>query len=106
VNKPGFLTAAFLALTVFGCSKAGDTASQAPDAGRGKDIFAAHCSSCHGASGHGGANGPAITGERQHMNLNAAIAWIKNPAAPMPKLYPDPLSDRDVADVAAYVETL
>jgi mono/diheme cytochrome c family protein len=106
VNKLGFLTAALLALAMFGCSKPSSSASQAPDAVRGKDIFEAHCSSCHGTSGEGGTNGPAITGERQHLNLNAAIAWIKNPAAPMPKLYPDPLSDRDVADVAAYVETL
>ncbi len=108
VNKLGFVTAVFVAIVLFGCTKPSGTASQAPpDAVRGKEIFADHCSSCHGATGReGGSTGPALTGEPKHMNLDAAIVWIKNPAAPMPKLYPDPLSERDVTDVAAYVETL
>jgi alcohol dehydrogenase (cytochrome c) len=108
VNRPRFVTAILIALTLLGCSKPSSTASQAPpDAVRGKQIFAMHCSSCHGATGReGGATGPAITGERQYKNLDAVIIWIKNPSPRMPKLYPDPLNDRDVTDVAAFVETL
>jgi len=30
----------------------------------------------------------------------------REPEAPMPKLYPAPFNDADVADVAAFVETL
>jgi hypothetical protein len=44
--------------------------------------------------------------ERSRKDLDAAVAWIKNPAPPMPKLYPSPLSDRDVEDVAAFIEKL
>jgi mono/diheme cytochrome c family protein len=40
------------------------------------------------------------------MSLEATLAQIKNPAPPMPKLYPSTLSEQDVNDVAAYVQTL
>jgi len=36
----------------------------------------------------------------------AIAAAIENPVPPMPKLAPAVLTRRDVADVAAYVETL
>jgi mono/diheme cytochrome c family protein len=31
------------------------------------------------------------------------IGYIKNPTAPMPKLYPDLINEQSVVDVAAYV---
>jgi hypothetical protein len=34
------------------------------------------------------------------------VTWIKDPALPMPKLYPAPLSEKDVHDVAAFVQNL
>jgi hypothetical protein len=34
------------------------------------------------------------------------VTWIEQPDPPMPKLYPAPLSERDVDDVAAYVQSL
>ena len=37
---------------------------------------------------------------------HSTLAQIKNPAPPMPKLYPTPLSAGDVNDVAAYVQSL
>ena len=40
------------------------------------------------------------------MNLDEVVAFIKNPKAPMPKLYPAPLSEQDVADAARLVESL
>jgi mono/diheme cytochrome c family protein len=39
-------------------------------------------------------------------DLAGVIAYIKSPTGSMPKLYPSPLSDGDVANVAAYVRTL
>ncbi len=72
----------------------------------GKAIFGQNCSSCHGAGGKGGGIGPTLIGEKSRKNFAAAVVWIKNPMAPMPKLYPDPLKESDVADVAAYVESL
>ncbi|GAC1312621.1 MAG: hypothetical protein NVSMB21_23350 [Vulcanimicrobiaceae bacterium] len=78
----------------------------AGDAKHGMAIFGQNCSSCHGAAGAGGGIGPSLKGEKARKDTTAAIAWIKNPAPPMPKLYPAPLNESDVADVAAYVESL
>ncbi len=76
------------------------------DAKHGMAIFGQNCSSCHGAAGAGGGIGPSLKGEKGRKDTAAAIAWIKNPQPPMPKLYPAPLTESDVADVAAYVESL
>jgi len=76
------------------------------DAKHGATIFSANCASCHGASGAGGGVGPSLKAEKSRKDYGKTIAWIKNPQPPMPKLYPAPLSESDVNDVAAYVETL
>ncbi|GAC1419450.1 MAG: hypothetical protein NVSMB64_28810 [Candidatus Velthaea sp.] len=78
----------------------------AGDVAHGKQIFAANCASCHGASGTEGGVGPSLKNEKSRKNTAAAIAWIKNPQPPMPKLYPATISEKDVADVAAFVESL
>ncbi len=78
----------------------------ATDPKHGEAIFSQNCSSCHGAAGVGGGIGPKLKGEKSRKDQTAAVAWIKNPKPPMPKLYPSPLSESDVSDVAAYVETL
>lgn len=87
-------------------SSSTETVANAGDASKGETIFAANCASCHGAQGAGGGVGPSLKGEKSRKDDAAAIAWIKNPQPPMPKLYPSPLSEKDVADVAAYVESL
>ena len=76
------------------------------DATHGQAVFSANCASCHGAAGAGGGIGPTLKGEKTRKNMTAAVAWIKNPKPPMPKLYPSPLGEKDVVDVAAYVESL
>ena len=125
------ITAAFAALIVAGCAKGSDTsttsttttdtaATMAPaasggstasmaisgDAAHGKTIFAANCAQCHGAGGAKGGVGPSLVGEKKKKTTAATVAWIKNPQPPMPKLYPTPLSEKDVADVAFYVQSL
>lgn len=92
-------------LARIGTGNAGPATTVSDGLAHGRAIFAQNCASCHGSGGSGGF-GPALLGERAKKNLTAAIGFIKNPVAPMPKLYPAPLSDRDVADVAAYVESL
>ena len=72
----------------------------------GAKIFAANCAVCHGAAGKGGGIGPVLKGEKKRKNFKQAVAWIKNPLPPMPKLYPAQLSATDVNNVAAYVESL
>jgi mono/diheme cytochrome c family protein len=71
----------------------------------GHQVYTANCAACHGANAEGGF-GPALRGEKTRKDLPAAIAWIKNPKSPMPKLYPSVISEKDVEDVAAYVESL
>lgn len=78
----------------------------AGDAANGKKLYAANCAPCHGATGTEGGVGPSLKGEKAKKDQAAAVAWIKDPKAPMPKLYPSPLSAKDVDDVAAYVESL
>ena len=76
------------------------------DAAHGKTIYTANCASCHGATGTEGGVGPSLKNEKSRKNYAQTVAWIKDPLSPMPKLYPDTLSAKDVADVAAYVQTL
>jgi mono/diheme cytochrome c family protein len=111
---------ALAGLSFTGCTKSSSTqgSSSASGAGgtagvsavgdpvRGKQLFTQNCASCHGADGTQGGIGPSLSNEKARKDATAAIAWIKNPRPPMPKLYPSPLSDKDVGDVAAYVETL
>jgi mono/diheme cytochrome c family protein len=122
--------AALVALSAAGCAKGSDQSSSsttttttsgatsapaattgamsvAPgDAAHGKTIFGARCATCHGAGGEGGGVGPSLKNEKSRKNFDKTVAWIKNPQPPMPKLFPDPLSAKDVDDVAAYVQTL
>ncbi len=76
------------------------------DAAHGKALFTQNCSGCHGATGAEGGVGPKLAGEKARKDTAGVIAQIKNPKPPMPKLYPSPLNDKDVADLAAYVESL
>ncbi|HYL28200.1 MAG TPA: cytochrome c [Candidatus Nitrosotalea sp.] len=94
-------------IAVVACSIAiaGCQGSHAPDAARGQQLFTQNCAVCHGPQGQG-AEAPAIKGEASRKDLAKLEEWIKKPAPPMPLLYPKPLGDQDVADVAAYVETL
>lgn len=85
--------------------EASPAAVQTADTAHGKEIYSANCAACHGASGEGGV-GPPLHNERSRKNQTQTVAWIKNPEPPMPKLYPSPLSERDVDDVAAYVLSL
>ena len=76
------------------------------DAARGKRVFATSCAVCHGAAGIGGDVGPSLRGENERLDYSALVSWIEDPQAPMPKLYPQLLSQQQVLDVAAYVERL
>ena len=72
----------------------------------GAQIFSTYCLSCHGTGGIGGGGGPSIKGEKSRKNLAQTVDWIKNPKAPMPKLYPAPLNEAQVEAVASYVQSL
>lgn len=80
-------------------------ASAQSSAALGQQKFGQFCSSCHGATGAGGGGGPNL--KTASLTDRAAIAaFVKKPPAPMPKLYPSPLSDADVTVIADYVVSL
>ncbi len=76
-----------------------------PDAARGRPSSRQTVRVAMGRPVPAAASAQAST-TRSRKNQAAAVAWIKNPQPPMPKLYPSPLSEKDVSDVAAYVESL
>lgn len=82
-----------------------DPAILTANAVRGRSVYAANCSVCHGPAGQGGA-GPKLTGLADRFTQAQAIAYIMSPPPGMPKLYPEPLGAQDVADVAAFARTL
>lgn len=77
------------------------------DPQRGKKLFGQFCVACHGTHGEGvpGA-GASLQNESTRKNHMQVVGWIKNPAPPMPTLYPAPLTESDVEAVATYLETL
>jgi mono/diheme cytochrome c family protein len=118
-RRGGWAIACVLALICAGCAKTADQSTTtavasathpAPvgpgDTAHGKAIYADNCSQCHGATGTEGGLGPSLRDERKRKTYAQTIGWIEDPVAPMPKLYPSPLSDKDVADVASFVLTL
>jgi mono/diheme cytochrome c family protein len=76
------------------------------DRSRGADVFRANCAVCHTATGAAAGVGPSLVNEKQRKNYDQTVAWIEAPDPPMPKLFPSPLSEKDVQDVAAYVQSL
>ncbi len=80
-------------------------AAGVPDVAKGEKTFASVCAACHGGKAEGGI-GPKLVGIRNKLDFDMTVKWIKNPSAKMPKLYPAPLDDQAVADVAAYVQGL
>jgi mono/diheme cytochrome c family protein len=71
----------------------------------GAELYARVCAACHGGQGEG-ATGPALKGLASRMDLAKTIAWIEQPSAKMPKLYPSPLDADAVKRVAGFVHGL
>jgi alcohol dehydrogenase (cytochrome c) len=68
----------------------------------GRRLYSQICVSCHGPDGN-------LVADHQfsvripRLDQAATVSYIKNPKPPMPKLYPDLLSEQNVIDVAAYL---
>lgn len=93
----------------FGCvtlAAAGQAATKAsPLVVRGKETFEIYCMTCHGANGSGGF-GPALTHIVKRKDKRPLGDIIRKPPASMPPLYPATLTDRDVAEVVAYLNSI
>ncbi|MDQ2872138.1 MAG: cytochrome c [Candidatus Eremiobacteraeota bacterium] len=108
-----FALLGWLAIAMPGCSArhassrgSSAAASASFDRVRGKAIFAARCQSCHGIAGTGGPIGPPLVNDYRKRSFDDVIAIVKDPDPPMPKLFPGHLSQADVVNVSAYVESL
>ncbi len=101
------LAAAALCAATFGMARAQDAAPSG-DAAKGKRIFLAEgCFTCHGRSGQGGAyNGPAPILAHTMLPFDGFKGQIRNPADDMPAFSDAVLSDQDIADIYAFVQTL
>lgn len=106
------LFALLAALQLVACARHGAAhAGPAPtiagaDVVRGKAVFEQQCAACHGVAGMGGQIGPSLANERARRSFASVRAIVNDPPPPMPKLYPSRLTQADVRDVSAYVETL
>lgn len=74
----------------------------AGDAGLGQRLYGQVCQSCHGPDGNMLAD-HRLAGLAARLDLPATIAYIKNPKAPMPRMYPDLLDDKSVEAVATWI---
>jgi alcohol dehydrogenase (cytochrome c) len=75
------------------------------DAARGRILYQQSCISCHGGDGTALPE-HSLKNVKSRMDAAQLSAWIKNPKAPMPKLFPSPYGAQDVADIAAYADGL
>lgn len=71
-------------------------------------IFNQMCIACHTLEGQGGKIGPALDGVGSRLERTYILEWLKDPAkvkpgTAMPKL---PLSDEDIAELAAFLTQL
>ena len=78
----------------------------AGNAGAGSQVFAAQCASCHGEGGKNGSVGPTLAGAG--LKAGQVAYMVRHPQgidkdSSMPPL---PLTDKQLADVAAYVASL
>jgi ubiquinol-cytochrome c reductase cytochrome c subunit len=92
--------AALAAGLVLGCGDA-----SAASAEKGKTAFVQHgCWQCHGFQGQGGVTGPKLAPEPIAAEAFTAFLRASNRAMPP---YPEAiLSNEDIADIHAYLETI
>jgi heme/copper-type cytochrome/quinol oxidase subunit 2/mono/diheme cytochrome c family protein len=81
-----------------GAEEGGATA----DAAAGKEVFAENCSTCHGATGHGGNGGPDLTTMPKAQEQASAEEQVTNGGGGMPP-FGGILSEEEISNVAAYV---
>ena len=86
------------------------SAQDAPkgDATNGKKVFLADgCFTCHGRVGQGGAyNGPAPILAHTALPFDGFKGQVRNPVDDMPAYSDAVLSDKDIADIYAFVQSL
>ena len=107
-NRVGVVT---FAIAAFGAATS--AIAQAPDVAHGdvangKRLYLVDgCFTCHGRAGQGGAyTGPAPALARTGLPFDGFKAQIRDPSDNMPAYSDAVLSDKDIADIYAFVESL
>ncbi len=77
-------------------------AAGAPNIANGRKLYSQVCVSCHGLDGNLIAD-HKLGDLKARRDFAATVGYIKDPKAPMPKLYPDLIDEQSVIDVTAYV---
>lgn len=103
----GVVIAVGLTLVALGCSSSGGKAGPTPSdpaLAQGSQVFEAHCATCHGAGGGGGA-GPKLAGTvtKDYPNIDDQIDVITNGkgSGAMPA-WKGKLTTEQIHDVAEY----
>jgi quinohemoprotein ethanol dehydrogenase len=78
------------------------SASATGNAAAGKTVFAENCSTCHGATGHGGNGGPDLTSIAAAKQLSNVIKQVTNGGGGMPP-FKGTLTKTQIDEVATYV---
>ena len=96
------------ALASFACAAAQAQGPPKGDAARGKQLYLADgCSYCHGTVGQGGGGRAAgLRIAQQPIPFAAFLNQLRRPANEMPPYVEAVLSERDVADIFAYIQAL
>jgi mono/diheme cytochrome c family protein len=89
-------------LDVTGAAAAGSGPAGAPNLSNGRKLYGQICMSCHGPDGNMIAD-RKLQNLGQRRDLASTIAYIKEPKAPMPRLYPDLINEQSVMDVAVFL---
>ena len=111
MKRISLLSVAF-GFAVFGVGgfSTGALAQDAPpgDAANGKRVYLADgCFTCHGRAGQGGAyNGPAPILAKTAMPFEGFKMQLRNPANDMPAYSEPVMSDKEIADIFAFVQSL
>jgi ubiquinol-cytochrome c reductase cytochrome c subunit len=79
--------------------------SLAGNAENGKKLFATYfCWSCHGSNGRAGGTAPAIAPSTR--SAEDLIKYVRKPRGLMPPYTSKSISDKDLADIAAFLRTV
>ena len=89
-------------LDVTGSAAVANGPAGAPNLANGRKLYGQICMSCHGPDGNMVAD-HKLQNLRPRRDLAATITYIKDPKAPMPKLFPDLISEQSVIDVANFL---
>lgn len=102
-----FLAAASTVLAL-GASAVRAQDAPAGDVANGKRVYLADgCFMCHGRSGQGGAyNGPAPSLAKTQMPFDGFKGQLRSPADDMPAYSQAVMSDQQIADIYAFVQSL